>query len=85
MKIAVKLYASLTDHLPDGAVDHRVEIDVPDNVTPHQVIDRFRVPREQAHLCLLNGVYLEPSERDRPMFKEGDTLAVWPPVAGGSA
>jgi len=84
MKIAVKLYASLADHLPDTAVDHRVEIDVAENATPHQVLDRFRVPRAQAHLCLLNGVYLEPSQRDQPLFEEGDTLAVWPPVAGGS-
>jgi sulfur-carrier protein len=84
MKIAVKLYASLAGHLPDGAVDHRIELDVPEDSTPHQIIARFRVPREQAHLCLLNGVYLEPSERDRPVFEEGDTLAVWPPVAGGS-
>ena len=84
MKIAVKLYASLADHLPEGAADHRIEIEVANDATPHQIIDRFGVPREQAHLCLLNGVYLEPSERDRPLFEEGDTLAVWPPVAGGA-
>jgi len=84
VKITVKLYASLADHLPDGAVDHRVEVDVPEGITPHQIIDRFRVPRQQAHLCLLNGVYLQPSERDRPVLKKGDTLAIWPPVAGGS-
>ncbi len=36
-----------------------------------------------AHLVLLNGVYLTPEQREQATFKEGDTLAVWPPVAGG--
>jgi molybdopterin converting factor small subunit len=32
---------------------------------------------------LLNGVYLDTDERGTTNFSDGDTLAVWPPVAGG--
>ena len=83
MKITLKLYAMLSDYLPSGAQDHAAEIDVAEDISPHQLIDRLKIPREMAHLVLLNGVYLEPETRDHPTFKEGDTLAIWPPIAGG--
>lgn len=83
MKITIKLYAMLSDFLPRGAEDHAAEIDIAEDTSPHQLIDNLRIPREMAHLVLLNGVYVEPEARDRPAFKEGDTLAIWPPIAGG--
>lgn len=83
MRIKLKLYANLSDHLPPGATNHVAEIEVPTTATAYQVLDEFKVPRQMAHLVLLNGVYLEPAERGTLTFKEGDTLAVWPPVAGG--
>ena len=83
MQITFKLYATLTDYLPENADKHAVKLDITENTTAFQIIDRFKVPREMAHLVLLNGVYLQPEERATRTFKEGDTLAVWPPVAGG--
>ena len=41
MKIKLKLYATLSDYLPDGAVDNAVEIDVPEDASPNAIIDRF--------------------------------------------
>jgi hypothetical protein len=35
------------------------------------------------HLVLINGVYVPPEERGTRMLAEGDTLAIWPPIAGG--
>ena len=78
-----KLYASLADYLPEEATNNSVSVSVDDGASPHQIIDRYRVPREQAHLVLLNGVYVRPEDRDKAVFQDGDTLAVWPPVAGG--
>lgn len=83
MKITLKLYAMLGDYLPSGAEDHAAEIEVAEDISPYQLIDQLKIPREMAHLVLLNGVYLEPEMRDHPAFKEGDTLAIWPPIAGG--
>ena len=48
-----------------------------------QVIEQYKVPAEKAHLVLVNGVYCAPSDRDQNKLKEGDILAIWPPVAGG--
>ncbi len=83
MHITFKLYATLTEYLPDRTDKHAIQLDVPDETTPNQLIDRFNVPRAMAHLVLLNGIYMNPSDRDSSNLKEGDTLAIWPPVAGG--
>jgi sulfur-carrier protein len=83
MKVTLKLFASLSEFLPAGSTNHQTNVDVEYDTTPHQLIDRYRVPRKMAHLVVLNGVYLHPKERDQPVMKEGDALAIWPPVAGG--
>jgi molybdopterin converting factor small subunit len=57
-------------------------LEVADDATPNQLLDMHAVPREQAHLVCVNGVFSPPEERDKPL-REGDVLAVWPPVAGG--
>jgi molybdopterin synthase sulfur carrier subunit len=83
MKVRLKLFASLHDLLPPGASLNGMDIEVPDDATPHQIIDRFHVPHAEAHLVLHNSVYLDPETRDRPVLHDGDVLAVWPPIAGG--
>ena len=83
MQVTLKLYATLDQFLPDEASDHAVTVDVDETATPFNIIDEFRVPRESAHLVLLNGVYVSPADREKAVLKDGDTLAVWPPVAGG--
>lgn len=83
MEIILKLYANLSEYLPEGSTKHRTVLDIPNEETVNGVIERCNVPSERAHLVLLNGVYLTPEQREQPTFKEGDTLAIWPPVAGG--
>ena len=83
MKITLKLYATLGDLLPDHAHQNMLEIDVADDATPNQIIDQFKVPRELAHLVLLNGRYVEHEQRDLSIIKSNDALAIWPPIAGG--
>ncbi len=83
MQITFKLYATLMDYLPEGSDKHSTIVEISADASAYNVIDNFNVPREKAHLVLLNGVYVQPEERSNPIFKEGDTLAVWPPVAGG--
>ena len=84
MKITFKLYATLSELLPAGAINNAIEIDIADNTTLHNLIDAYRVPRELAHLVLVNGVFMCEADRDQAgLLTEGDTLAIWPPVAGG--
>ena len=84
MKIKFKLFATLQDLLPAGAVKNIVEIEVAEDVSLNDIIDEYRVPRELAHLVLVNGIFHCETDRDqRGVLKEDDVLAIWPPVAGG--
>jgi len=84
MIITFKLYATLQDLLPAGAVDNAVEINIDPDTTLNMLIDQYKVPRELAHLVLINGVFVCDTDRDQPgSLNEGDVLAIWPPVAGG--
>lgn len=84
MQITFKLYATLGDLLPGNAVRNVASIEVPDDASLHYIIDKYQVPRELAHLVLINGVFVCEADRDQSgLLKEGDALAIWPPVAGG--
>ena len=75
MKITFKLYATLQDRLPSSAVDNAVELEVGNETTLHELIDKFGVKREQAHLVLVNGrycdclLYTSPSPRDATLSR----------------
>lgn len=83
--VTVKLYASLAEYLPAGAVDNAAPVAVPAGTSVGGVLRRMGVPSEHCHLVLINGVFVPPGERDTRALAAGDTLAAWPPVAGGRA
>ena len=83
MNIELKLYASLSRYLPPGAKQHKITLNVADGMTPAQLIEERKLPKESCFLVLLNGVYLSHPERESRAMREGDALAMWPPIAGG--
>ena len=83
MKVTVKLYATLGDYLPPGSKGNRVEVDVVEPVAVDAVLRPFLLPPKLTHLVLVNGVFIPPEARASTCLREGDTLAVWPPIAGG--
>ncbi|MBD83597.1 MAG: molybdopterin synthase sulfur carrier subunit [Acidiferrobacteraceae bacterium] len=83
MTITFKLYAGLSEYLPAHARRNSAEIELLPNETVDQLIDRQQVPREDVHLVLVNGNYLDEGQRATHVLAKGDTLAIWPPVAGG--
>jgi molybdopterin converting factor small subunit len=83
MRIRVKLFATLADYLPPGASDNQIDLIVGDDESPAVVIQRLLLPAKLVHLVLVNGVYVPPAERASRCLAEGDSLAIWPPIAGG--
>jgi sulfur carrier protein ThiS len=84
MKIEFKLYASLTEYLPAAVrQDNRMPLEVAEGATIGEVIGPFGLPEKLVHLVLVNGVYVAPEQRMTHALKDGDVLAIWPPIAGG--
>ena len=83
MRVTVKLYATLSDYLPVGSKNNRLEVEVAESVTVDAVLAPFLLPPKLTHLVLLNGVFIPHDERATTCAREGDTIAVWPPIAGG--
>nr|VFJ43208.1 MAG: Mut7-C ubiquitin [Candidatus Kentron sp. FW] len=83
MKIKLKLFASLGKYLPTGAVHNMVELEVPEGATIQAILDKSGVPAESVKLVFVDGVHQFPEELDQRFLEPGETVAVWPPVAGG--
>ncbi len=84
MQITLKLFATLTDYLPAHArVGNQIDLDVAETDTIHDILAPFALPPKLVHLVLVNGHYIAPEVRGTTCLKEGDALAIWPPIAGG--
>lgn len=83
MKIKLKCYAFLSRHLPAQAKANAAEVEIKDKMSVYHVIKHFGIDQEEAYLVILNGVFIYPPDRDSTIVVEGDTLALWPEVAGG--
>jgi len=80
VKIEVALYATLSQYLPKGSQSHKATMECADGVTVGQVIDQLGIPKPRPTMVLINGLH---GGEDTPL-KDGDLLAVFPPLAGGS-
>ena len=74
MKIKVKLFASLREYGPGEQI-----IDLPDNATVGDAINLLNLPERFPLLKIVNGEHRPPEYT----LKEGDDLALFPPIAGG--
>lgn len=80
MNVEVSLYGALAQYLPKGTQGRTAIVDCPDGVTVGQVIDQLGIPKPYPTMLLVNGIHTDP---DTPL-QEGDSLAIFPPLAGGS-
>jgi sulfur carrier protein ThiS len=84
MRITFKLFATLQDYLPaEAKKTNALALDLAEDTTVAQIIERFSLPPKLVHLVLIDGTFVPPTERAGRTLREGETLAIWPPVAGG--
>jgi sulfur carrier protein ThiS len=83
ISVDFKLYADLMRYLPPDAKQQSVHVDMPEGSTLYDLMERFQVPKEQAHLVICNGLFIPPSQRGTYQLQQHDVIALWPPVAGG--
>lgn len=82
MKIEIKLFATLKKLLPPHADGRTATLEIEDGLTVAGLLEQLQVPKELAQLVLVNGVSIE-GKYSRTL-QEGDTVSVFPPVAGGA-
>ncbi|HTY03456.1 MAG TPA: MoaD/ThiS family protein [Rhodocyclaceae bacterium] len=84
MRVTFKLFAMLQDYLPaEARVNNALRLDVAEGTTIAKLIEQFGLPMKSCHLVLVDGLFIPPAERAGRVLKEGETLAIWPPIAGG--
>jgi len=83
MIMYIEFYASLMRYLPPGNSRFRREIKVEDSLLLSHLIERYHILPEEAHLVLVNGIYVSAEDREHRELQEDDVVSVWPPVAGG--
>lgn len=83
MRITIKLFAMLGQYLPNEHQGNVAVLEVADNSHVAAVLQQLGVPLSEVHLVLINGVYHAPQQLEQAVLKADDTLALWPPVAGG--
>ncbi len=88
MQITFKLFAMLADHLPREYAGRQRDgnsllLDLPDGTTVADLIGRFALPPKRVHLVLVDGTYVEPQARATRVLRDGEVVAIWPPIAGG--
>ena len=74
MEITLKLFNMLVQYGP--AIEQK---QVPEGTTVADVIATAKIPKEISLLRIVNGVHVPVDHR----LKEGDVLALFPPIAGG--
>ncbi|MCX7178843.1 MAG: MoaD/ThiS family protein [Proteobacteria bacterium] len=84
MKAALKLYASLSYYLPtESRKTKRIDLDLEPGTTVLDLIDRYRLPVQLCKLVLIDGAFVPPEARATRALRQGEVLAIWPPIAGG--
>jgi molybdopterin converting factor small subunit len=84
MQVTLKLFASLATYLPPTKKNGiEADIIVSEGATIGDIVEIYKIPRQAAHLVMVNGVYIQPDKRLAYPLKENDALAICPPVAGG--
>ncbi len=83
MSVTLKLFATLSDHLPPEARRNEVALEWAVGQSVQAVIDRLALPPKLVHLVLVDGVFVPPEQRATRRLADGEALAIWPPIAGG--
>jgi molybdopterin converting factor small subunit len=80
MKVEVALFATLSKYLPAGTQNRRATLEVKDGATVRDILNQLGVPPELPNILLVNG----RQALDTTVLKDGETLSVFPPLAGGA-
>jgi sulfur-carrier protein len=80
MEVRLKLFATLRKKLPPGSKAGQASLTLADGTTILDVIHQLDIPEDLAQMVLVNG---EQTREFDQVLADGDSLSIFPPVAGG--
>jgi molybdopterin converting factor small subunit len=79
MKITVRLFAMLRDHLPPGSEGCEAKVEVGEGASVKTVIGLLKIPSDTRLIIFINSVHAD----ETTVLHNGDLIAMFPPLAGG--
>ncbi len=79
MNVEIKLFFNLAQYLPPGSEKSSARISLAEGTTVHDLLQQLNLPADITKTVLVNGIRTE----DGAPLHEGDSIAVFPPMAGG--
>lgn len=74
MNVRVKLFATLQDHGPESQV-----LEVAEGARLEDLIGKLKLPEDIPLIAIVNGRHAKLHDR----LRDGDEIALFPPIAGG--
>lgn len=79
MKVELCFYASFAARLPADRDGNSCLMEIDEGATVRQLLEKVGLPEDLPKLMFLNGLHAKYDD----VLKQGDRLAVFPPIAGG--
>ena len=77
--VQVKLFATLRRQYPELGVGERMPVELSDDTTVEQLVEKLDLPDEQVKIVFVNGLVQKEGHR----LSDGDEVGLFPPVGGG--
>ena len=78
--IEVRVYATLLKYLPGLDLKEGKKISTKEGLTMQGLLHELGIPENETKIIIVNGVHTKLSY----LLKDGDRVAIFPPVAGGA-
>ncbi|MCP4717506.1 MAG: MoaD/ThiS family protein [Deltaproteobacteria bacterium] len=84
MQIELKLFMRFKQYLPAGGENGIAQHEIADESTFKDLLDNIGMPVEEDKIIVINGIsHKQGEEANVLQLNDGDTVAIFPPIAGG--
>ena len=84
MQIELKMFMRFRNYLPEGSSDGKARISIPEGTTFKRLLHIIDMPVEEDKIIVINGISHKQGHTINDLqLKEDDTVAIFPPIAGG--
>jgi thiamine biosynthesis protein ThiS len=83
MRVSIRTAGLVSRHLPPGSTGNKAQINLADGMTVAGVIAHLKLPDGRGYVTSVNGEMVPPPKWSEHVIKDGDQLAILPPMKGG--